>query len=393
MEKNRKIDINRIVHVSAASPYMDDGTYQETILANEQIKTHDSVTIIATNIVLHNDGSKSVCHPQRYHNNNGVQIIRFNSHRTVDRSRGNVYGLYKILKEEHPDFVMDHGFCPTSSVAILLYKWYNKECKLICDSHMTRANYNDNNLGIREKTMNYIQRVIGKVYFRLCDRIYGITEQTLEMLKALFDIPWDKAEVLPLGYDDSKINCESQTIIRQIFRKTQGIPDDKLVFVHGGKLVRDKRTLEIVRAVKDINDAVLVVFGEFYDANYEELVKNENSRNVIYLGYLESKEIYDVFLSSDCAVFPGKPSCLRQEAVACGLPIIFCQNEGDEDINILMNNNGIKLSTNWNQEKLEKAIRDMIDSIVKYRQNAEYLANNDFKKYAYSVEAEYILYN
>lgn len=391
MQENKPI--NRIVHISAASPYMDEGSYQDTLFANAEIENYPSVTFVTTNIVFNPDGSREVCSPRSYRNSKGVQIIRFASHRTVTRSRGNVFGLYRILRELNPDFIMDHGFCPTSSLAVVLYKRRNQDCKVVADSHMTRDNYDDKSLGVRERTLNLIQYLIGKLYFKQCDKVYGITSQTVEMIEELWGVPKEKTEVLPLGYDDSKIDLDNQKHIRRSFREKHRISEAALVFSHGGKLVRNKRTLELVRAFKAFPEAKLIVFGNFADIEYENLVKKENSDNVIYMGYLNTEQIYELYLSSDAAAFPGKPSCLRQEAVACGLPIIFCQNEGDEDINILMNDNGIKMPIDWDQDTLEEAIKDLIGSFSDYREKAGYLARNDFRKYAYSVEAEYVLNN
>ncbi len=382
-----------IVHISAASPYMDEGTYQDTMLANEERKKHPLVTIVATNIVLKPDGSKEICAPKRYFNSMGVQIIRFRSHRRIDRSRGNVLGLYKALLDLKPDFIMDHVFCLTSCAAVLLYKRKNKICKVVADSHMTRDNYDDNNPGLRERVYNILQRLIGIPYFQVCDKVYGILPQTIEMIQHLYGVPKEKCEVLPLGYDDSKVDFDNRADIRHMIRRKYGISEDTIVFVHGGKLTRNKRTLEIVKAIKEFPDCFLIVFGELSDKEYEQTVREENDLNVIYTGYLNSEQIYDVFLASDIAVFPGKPSCLRQEAVATGLPIIYKFNDGDEGINLIINDNGIELPMEYDQTIISEALRRMINDFDKYKARADHLAKNYFRKYSYSYEAEYILSN
>ncbi len=383
----------RIVHISAASPFMDESTYQETMLANKQVEMGHEVYIVATNIVFNSDGSMSLCEPKTYKNSKGVTIIRFNSHRKVGRSRGNFFELFNVLKKIRPDFIMDHVFCPTSSMAVLMYRSSNRNCKIVADSHMTEDNYDPDSCELRQIILVMLQRIIGMRYYRICHRVYGITPDTVKLLMRVFHVPEDKTEVLPLGFDDSLIDRKDQDTVRKDTRSRYGIADDKLVFIHGGKLTRGKKTLELVKSIKSVPDAALIVFGDFSDPEYEQEVRDEASDNVIFAGFLDKRQIYDAFYASDIAAFPGAPSCLRQESVACGLPIIMGNNSGDDGINIIENDNGIRLPADWTVETLSKAVSDIAASLSGYKARALELADGDFKKYSYSYEASYVLDN
>lgn len=88
------------------------------------------------------------------------------------------------------------------------------------------------------------------------------------------------------------------------------------------------------------------------------LVKDEARKDdryrIVFSGALNQEEIYNLYLATDLAVFPGAPSCLRQEAVGAGLPIIMYVNPGDEGININIDNNAIYLYEGWNTDDLAK---------------------------------------
>jgi glycosyltransferase involved in cell wall biosynthesis len=45
-------------------------------------------------------------------------------------------------------------------------------------------------------------------------------------------------------------------------------------------------------------------------------------RNIIYVGWVKPGEIYQYYMASDVAVYPGGQSVLWQQAIACGLPLI-----------------------------------------------------------------------
>lgn len=197
------IDYSPIVHVSFSSPFMDNSTYQETILANNHKEQYKDVYIVTTNLCFDSNGLIQLIEHGEYTNNRGVNIIRIRTHRRPDRSRGNVIGLYKTLCKIKPNFIMDHGLCITSGLAISLYKIKNKECKVVADSHMTKANYST---GLKSRVYCFLQRLVGKVYYEFCDKIYGITSQTVGLLIEHLGVPRDKTERLLLGYDEKYID-------------------------------------------------------------------------------------------------------------------------------------------------------------------------------------------
>lgn len=384
---------NIIVHLWTAGPFMDESTYQETMLANCNRKTHEKVYIVTTNIAYNLDGSMTLCECGRYKNSHDVEIIRLDTHRSDLTSKRDFVGIYKELLALCPDFIMNHVFNPTSCMAVHLYKKKNPRCKVVADSHMTKCNSYGDKLTLREMVICGLMRTTGLLCYKDVDRFYGITSQTVDMMIKLYGVPRKKAEYLPLGYDSDLIDFDRKSVLKDEFHKSKEIPNDKLVFVTGGKLSGEKKTYELVKAFNQITDSVLVVFGSFSDDEYECRVRKEAGKDVIFLGPLKQKQIYDLYLAVDIAIFPGSPSCLRQEAVACGLPIIMACNEGDEDINIIVGSNGIYLDKEWNYEELIESINRMKKQYSLYSTNAKKLAEGDYQKYSYQHQSEYILFN
>lgn len=78
----------------------------------------------------------------------------------------------------------------------------------------------------------------------------------------------------------------------------------------------------------------LILFGkpnEKMKSEVEQLIKG---KDIIYIDWLASKEIYKYFFASDLAIFPGTHSVLWEEAVGLGLPCIFKKWEGIQHVDL-----------------------------------------------------------
>ncbi len=385
--------INVIVHLWTAGPFMEESTYQETMLANSNRKYHDKVYIVTTNMRYGLDDSVTICNTGRYTNSHGVEIVRLNTHKADLKSRHDHKGIFEELSRIKPDFILNHDLNPTSCFAIHRYKKINPACKITADCHMTRANSFGEKLSLGEMRICALMRLAGLICYKDIDKFYGITTQSVKIMTDLYGVPRDRAECLPLGYDSDIIRFEYIDMLQSSLRNRYQLSADTKIFVSGGKLTPAKKTFELVKAFRKVENAFLIVFGEFVDSDYEKRVKDTAGDNVAFTGGLDAKQIYDLYLGCDIAIFPGNPSCLRQEAVACGLPIIMACYEGDEDINIIMDSNGVAVSKDWTEYELISTIYKFMDEYGEYRDNAMKLAKGDYTQFSYDKQAEYILYN
>ena len=62
--------------------------------------------------------------------------------------------------------------------------------------------------------------------------------------------------------------------------------------------------------------------------------KYRTTNNIVLAGWQDADAIYNIFLASDLAVFPGTHSVLWEQAASCGLPIVAQHWGGMEHINI-----------------------------------------------------------
>ena len=91
-----------------------------------------------------------------------------------------------------------------------------------------------------------------------------------------------------------------------------------------------------MKAVNDLkNDNIkLIVFGSPIQQLTEEIETLSNSKYIRNIGWLASERVYDYFLASDLAFFPGRHSVLWEQAVGVGLPGVFLKWDGHQHIDL-----------------------------------------------------------
>ena len=148
----------------------------------------------------------------------------------------------------------------------------------------------------------------------------------MDYAEKYYDIAPKKIKLLPLGYDPYMIDYCHRKEIRSKVRLKYGINEKSILIVHGGKITKRRKTIELLRAFQKIGNinCKLLIFGEMSKECKKECetLIEENSQQIIYTNALSQKEYLNIFLSADLGVFPGGQSVLWQEAIGCGLPLI-----------------------------------------------------------------------
>lgn len=395
MRKDMELKKMNIVHINLECPYMDESGYQEVILAKCHKRLCNKVTIITNNQRLNRDGIITRCETKEYFNSDDVKIISMELYDEKNRRHLNGRELYRLLLKEKPDFIMIHGIFLFDVWAVAKYKKrINRDCIIVADSHATRDNANIMQNNPKNILFRTLLKVFNRYMVKYYHKVYGVVQDAIDLMIAYAGIPEEKTAILELGYDETDIDFEHKAEIRETIRKKYSIPSEAVLLVHGGKLNEGKRTTELLSAVCDLPENVhVVVFGEFTGDEYQQdvatIVESIKER-VHFSGLLEQKEIYDLYLAADIAVFPGTPSCLRQQAIAVGLPIIIGYNVADLGINISINGNAICLGENWTKDDLKKAIKTVCSNSV-YAKNALELSRGEYKKYSYLYQAEMLI--
>jgi rhamnosyl/mannosyltransferase len=143
--------------------------------------------------------------------------------------------------------------------------------------------------------------------------------------------PWlqkfrSKCTVVPLGIELHRFS-ETESIARRADEIRATLARPIILFV--GKLRSYKGLHLLVRAMKDVPDAVCVIIGEGYEEEYLHALRNdlELGDRVKFAGELPEQELIAHYFAADIFCLP---SHLRSEAfglsqveaMACGLPVV-----------------------------------------------------------------------
>lgn len=330
----------KIVHLCLCGPYNDNWGYQENIIPKYNKKEGHDVTVITSIFV---DSRKFVGYervePGEYFLDE-VKIIRisfkkFFMNKLVEKLR--IYeGLYEKLEEEKPDLIFMHGIQFIDMNVVVKYIKNNPDCKLVADNHASYENSGKNILS-REILHKVIYRRIIQKSLNYIKRIYSITPGCQKFALDMYGIPVEKMEYLYLGVDVEKVNFDSKNTVRERIRKQSDISNGDFVLVSGGKLSKGKNIEILLDSFKEVQakDIKLIIFGEFSEDIREFMLdKIKKDSRVRYIGWQSTEEIYNLYLASDLAIFPGSQSALWQAAIGCGLPAIFKRWEGTEYLDL-----------------------------------------------------------
>ena len=248
---------------------------------------------------------------------------------------GKFKGLYEELVSISPDVIFVHGGQFVSIKDVLKYKKSHKNVRLYIDQHGDFYNMPVNTLKKR-----ILQKVIYGHYLRAavkyCNKFWGVTPWRCQYLHDVYGIPEEKIGLLVMGGDDDYIHLSQQDTIRRNIRQKLGLNEDDFLLITGGKIDKTKNIHLLIKAVKElnINNLKLIVFGQPNDEMSGIIENISSDTHIRYIGWIESTKVYDYFIASDLAVFPGTHSVLWEQAAACGIPMIVKDWEGMHHVDV-----------------------------------------------------------
>lgn len=325
----------RIVHISASAPYNDNWGYQDNLLPKYHRKLGNDVFIITTN-TIHKDGSIVSVPCNEYVLNDGVTVIRMQQKQYPIRIISGLKArldVFERLKELMPDFVFFHGLSSATIEDVIKYKKeVNPDCKIVQDNHL------DYNIGlkastIKEKIIRAYHRYENRKSIPYVDKVYGVTPWRKQYAEDYFRIPEEKTDVLIMGADDEKIDFQNKNRIREQIRKEHSIQPEDFLIVTGGKIDAQKKISLLMQACAQNAKVKLLIFGSISEeikTEFEELIKNNS--NLIYVGWINSDDVYQYFFAGDLVFFPGQHSVLWEQACASKVPCVFCKWDGMDHV-------------------------------------------------------------
>jgi len=331
--------MKKIVHAMLDCFYKEGMGYQENILTAKHKQMGYDV-----HIITYDQNANPYCKtnvPTTYTNADGITVhilaASKNPLRRIPIVVGWVYatkGLKTLLELIEPDIIFVHGICKYDNMHLVNYKYKHPNVKLFADNHSDY--YNTPIKTIRQKIYRYgVGRYIGKHIGAVAEKVWGVTPWRVVYQQNVYHVPSEKSDLLVMGGDEDKIRYDERPQIRHDIRKVLNIPEYAFMIVTGGKIDKNKNIHLLTEAVEDLSkndkDIHLIIFGKIeqdmqqFFSKYQE---NSNVGNIHYIGWIKAEKVYDYFLASDLAFFPGTHSVLWEQACACGLPAVFKDWDG-----------------------------------------------------------------
>lgn len=168
---------------------------------------------------------------------------------------------------------------------------------------------------------------------------------------------------------------------KNILKNKYHIDSNEKVIIFVGRLTEEKGIKQLLMAINDVtykNFKLLIVGSYFFNTKVksdfekelDELV-NKNKERIIFTGYINYNEIYQLYKISDFAVLPSmwdEPAGLTiQEAEACGLPVITTNSGGIPEY--VINGSSIIIKKDENiVENLKTEIENLLDDEKKLKE-------------------------
>ena len=356
----------RIVHVCLACFYVEGWGYQENILPQYHVQMGHEVLVLTSDYAFNNRSESTVKQERDYVNLHGVHVrIMDKTSRYGWYSRfGDFSKVYEELDRFQPDIIFVHGGQFVALKDVYFYCRRHRDVKLYIDQH---ADYYNSPV----KTLK--QKVAAKVIYgywirkcaKLAQKLWGVTPWRCQFLHEVYGVPKEKIGLLVMGGDDALIPFDRANEIRTQIRSDLGIPSNAFVVISGGKIDTAKNIHLLGQAVSELhrNSVHLIIFGQPTEDMEETIRQLSQNQWCHYIGWINSAKVYDYFLASDLAVFPGTHSVLWEQACACGTPVLVKSWKGMH--HVCVNGNG-KLLCGDPVEDIKENITLLLDDPKTY---------------------------
>jgi glycosyltransferase involved in cell wall biosynthesis len=318
----------KVLHCCLAAFYIDNYGYQENILPKMHKLQGHSVEIIASTETYIDNKVLGYTSPGKYISDDGIPVERLPYANCLSQfiaRKLRVYrGLSESLERTKPDIIFIHDCQFLSIRRIALYAYKNPHVRIFVDSHTDYINSS------RSWVSKYI---LHRLSYRRCaqtiepfvSKFYGTLPVRMDFYRDVYGIPQEKLELLVMGADQSVVDIQNRSSIREIKRHELGIGNDDLVFITGGKIDLLKNIHNVLSAFSSLKRkrVKLVVFGTT-NLDMKSVVDSYRSMADIHiLGWMSYIEISNLLFAADVAFFPGTHSVLWEQAVGLGIPCVF----------------------------------------------------------------------
>ena len=307
----------KILHCCLSCFYNDNYNYQENLLPQRnKLDGHDVMIVASTEVF---DGNKEIGYtqPGKYTNCDGIEVIRV-PYKKINVKIANkiraYQGVYSILKDFSPDVILFHGLGAWELLNVAKYAKKNG-IKLYSDNHANYFNSGTNWLSLKILHKIFYKKIILKA-LPVVEKVLCIGIREMKFAQEVYGIPEDKIEYYPLGgYVLPEKEYEEK---RKSIRTELNLSEEHIFFLHSGKMGKEKKTVELIRAFKSVKNPqfCLCIAGSLLD-DVEDIVLQEISKDkrIRYLGWKSGNELQTLLCGADVYLQPGTPSSTLQNAM------------------------------------------------------------------------------
>jgi glycosyltransferase involved in cell wall biosynthesis len=315
----------KIAHICLASAFTEGMAYQENLLTAVHATDGHEVLIVSNCQSFSNAQIVNVAAEDRVLSN-GVRLVRLPFDRVgsdfLTQKVKKCTRLAPLLDEFHPDVILYHGVIGWGMFTAANFVRNNPLSKLYIDSHEDRHNSGTNAISLFFQYKILTKFIIHKILSHI-EKILYVTPETKDFLIEILAIPDRYLEYYPLG--GIVVEDNERLKIRKTIRSNLSIEDDQIVYIHSGKLVEGKRTLELLTAFRNLRSktARLLIVGSIPD-HLKGAIESAISRDrrVQFLGWRNASDLRELMCASDAYLQPGTQSASLQNAICCGLPVL-----------------------------------------------------------------------
>lgn len=359
--------------------------YQINSLAKYQSLMGNDVYVITTSAdKLHdafrfsNDNENILSYDKEYIDKTGVKIVRVKVYRNLSHRAIFSSQLFKTIDEIHPDVVMLHQIETYASVMYMLKRYYRKY-PTIADSHMLKMASRNK----FAKAFNLFFRMLikGKI---IKNSIMVIRTQDDNYVNNFLGLPEANTPFVSFGSDLQLFSRDDSK--RKEFREKYKIDQNAFVIIYTGKLDKAKGGQFLADTIlqkfedKRGREIVFLIVGNTNDDEYgrkvEETFKQSQNR-IIRFHTQKYIDLPPFYIASDLSLFAKQCSLSFYDAQACGLPVVFENN--NINVSRACNNNAflfMSLDVEDFRKKINEAIalsdseyRLMSDNAINYIRN------------------------
>lgn len=310
--------------VNVLAKYMAHDGHQVTVITSELDRIPDYLTrFFGKNDIQ--DKDKAYC--EKYN----VEIVRLPLLAYI--SGRSVYRFSSVidqLKRIKPDVVFVHGNDTLIGIQmIMLYARQTRKrrvFKLVLDSHMLEmASRNP----FRNVFYFFYRKIVTPHIIK--NDLTVIRTQDSDFVEKKLGIPIGQAPLITLGADRMLFYPDKEA--KNQFRKDHKIEADKMIVIYAGKLDEQKGGLFLAEMLsegfEETDNIVMLLVGTPAGPTADLIKKklNESRVRVIQFPTQTYVNLPKYYAVADVAVFPRQCSLSFYDVQACGLPVVFEDNE------------------------------------------------------------------